>query len=71
MPGTVLAVHVRAGDDVSPGQPLVSVEAMKMEHVVTAAAAGRIRQVLVQPGDAVRLDQPLAFVDPVQEGEKA
>ncbi len=76
MPGTVLAVHVRAGDDVSAGQPLVSVEAMKMEHVVTAAVAGRIRQVLVQPGDAVRLDQPLAFVDPVlvdpvEEGEKA
>jgi acetyl-CoA/propionyl-CoA carboxylase biotin carboxyl carrier protein len=70
MPGTVLAVHVRAGDDVTPGQPLVSVEAMKMEHVVTAAAAGRIRQVLVQPGDSVKLDQALAFVDPVEEGEK-
>jgi acetyl-CoA/propionyl-CoA carboxylase, biotin carboxylase, biotin carboxyl carrier protein len=71
MPGTVLAVHVKAGDDVSPGQPLVSVEAMKMEHVVTAAAAGRIRQVLVRPGDSVRLDQPLAFVDPEEESEKA
>ena len=63
MPGTVLAVHVGAGDDVQEGQPLVSVEAMKMEHVVKAAVAGRVRQLLVGTGDSVKLDQPLAYLD--------
>ncbi len=63
MPGTVLAVHVSPGDRVSAGQPLVVVEAMKMEHVVAAAAPGTVREVLVKPGDAVVLDQPLAVVE--------
>jgi acetyl-CoA/propionyl-CoA carboxylase, biotin carboxylase, biotin carboxyl carrier protein len=63
MPGTVLAVHVSPGDHVSAGQPLVVVEAMKMEHVVAATAPGTVREVLVRPGDAVVLDQPLAVVE--------
>jgi acetyl-CoA/propionyl-CoA carboxylase biotin carboxyl carrier protein len=63
MPGTVLAVHVAPGESVAAGQPLVVVEAMKMEHVVAASAPGTVREVLVKPGDAVVLDQPLAVVD--------
>jgi acetyl-CoA/propionyl-CoA carboxylase biotin carboxyl carrier protein len=63
MPGTVLAVHVSPGDQVTAGQPVVVVEAMKMEHVVAASAPGTVREVLVKPGDAVILDQPLAVVE--------
>ncbi|HVX20989.1 MAG TPA: biotin carboxylase N-terminal domain-containing protein [Acidimicrobiales bacterium] len=63
MPGTVVAVHVAAGDRVAAGQPLVAVEAMKMEHVVRADVAGTVKEVLVHDGDAVALDQPLAVVD--------
>jgi biotin carboxyl carrier protein len=37
---------------------------MKMEHVVAATAPGTVREVLVKPGDAVVLDQPLAVVEP-------
>jgi acetyl-CoA/propionyl-CoA carboxylase, biotin carboxylase, biotin carboxyl carrier protein len=63
MPGTVLAVHVAADDAVQAGQPVVSVEAMKMEHVVVARSAGTVRKVLVAVGDSVALDQPLAVIE--------
>jgi acetyl-CoA/propionyl-CoA carboxylase biotin carboxyl carrier protein len=63
MPGTVLAVHVAPGESVETGQALVVVEAMKMEHVIAAAAPGTVREVLVKPGDRVVLDQPLAVVE--------
>ena len=62
MPGTVLAVHVTTGDIVAVGQPLVTVEAMKMEHVVAAGIDGRVAKVLVSAGDPVSLGQPLAEV---------
>jgi 3-methylcrotonyl-CoA carboxylase alpha subunit len=61
-PGTVLAVHVKSGDSVRAGQPLVTVEAMKMEHVVTAPTDGTVTKVLVAPGEGVSLGQSLAEV---------
>ena len=42
MPGTVVAVHVADGDDVEAGQTIVTVEAMKMEHRITAPISGRV-----------------------------
>jgi 3-methylcrotonyl-CoA carboxylase alpha subunit len=53
MPGVVTQVLVREGDAVSRGQPLVIVEAMKMEHVVRAHRAGRVRALSVRKGDQV------------------
>jgi acetyl-CoA/propionyl-CoA carboxylase biotin carboxyl carrier protein len=69
MPGVVLAVHAKPGDTVEAGQPLVVVEAMKMEHVVTAPSAGTVAQVLVRAGDSVKLDQPLVALQPIAGGE--
>ena len=64
MPGRVLAVHVKAGDEVAKGAPLVVLEAMKMEQTITAPAAGRIARVLCAPGDQVREGaELLAFED--------
>ncbi|HEX6394317.1 MAG TPA: biotin carboxylase N-terminal domain-containing protein [Acidimicrobiales bacterium] len=62
MPGTVLAVHVKSGDSVRAGQPLVTVEAMKMEHVVSSQMDGTVTRVLVAPGESVSLGQSLAEV---------
>jgi acetyl-CoA/propionyl-CoA carboxylase, biotin carboxylase, biotin carboxyl carrier protein len=64
MPGTVLQVHAKPGDIVISGQALVSVGAMKMEHVVTAPIDGQVEAVLVQSGDPVALDQVLAVIEP-------
>ncbi len=64
MPGTVIAVLVEAGAVVSAGQSLLVVEAMKMEHPVTAPVAGVVTDILARQGDQVALDQPLAVVAP-------
>jgi acetyl-CoA/propionyl-CoA carboxylase, biotin carboxylase, biotin carboxyl carrier protein len=63
MPGAVLAVHVTPGQQVGPGDPIVTVEAMKMEHAVTAAAAGRIADVRVRAGEQVTRGQTLATLE--------
>ncbi len=62
MPGTVLAVHVTEGGQVTAGQPLLIVEAMKMEHVVTAPADGVVTELTARVGQQVRLDEPLAVI---------
>ncbi|HEX3947500.1 MAG TPA: biotin carboxylase N-terminal domain-containing protein, partial [Acidimicrobiales bacterium] len=69
MPGTVVAVHASAGDHVDVGQPLVVVEAMKMEHTVRAPDAGTVAEMLVKVGQAVGLDQPLAVLGLEGTGE--
>ena len=53
MPGQVIAVNVRAGDKVSQGDVLVVVEAMKMEHSISAPKAGVVKQVICAAGDRV------------------
>ncbi|WP_280402166.1 biotin carboxylase N-terminal domain-containing protein [Nocardia carnea] len=63
MPGTVLAVATTSGATVAAGDPVLVVEAMKMEHSLTAPLGGTA-EILVKPGDSVRLDQVLARVHP-------
>jgi 3-methylcrotonyl-CoA carboxylase alpha subunit len=62
MPGTVIAVQVIAGGEVTAGQPLLIVEAMKMEHVVTAPADGTVVELRARIGQQVRLDETLAVI---------
>ena len=59
MPGNVIRVLVKAGDEVSSGQPLLVLEAMKMEHTIVAPANGIVEEVLFQPGDLVQNDAKL------------
>ena len=63
MPGAVVAVHVTAGDRVAAGDRILTIEAMKMEHPVTAPHDGIVR-LDVAVGDQVRRDQVLAHVHP-------
>ncbi|MBN6051980.1 ATP-grasp domain-containing protein [Nonomuraea sp. RK-328] len=67
MPGTVLVVKVQAGDLVAEGEPLLIVEAMKMEHTVTAPLAGRVTELPAQAGRPVDMDAVLAVVTPEEE----
>ena len=53
MSGKVIAVHVSVGDTVRRGAPLFAVEAMKMEHAVTATVDGVVEEVLVSAGEQV------------------
>jgi 3-methylcrotonyl-CoA carboxylase alpha subunit len=63
MPGKVLQVLVRAGDEVVAGDALVIVEAMKMETRLVAEAAGTVAEVRVAAGDMVDGSQVLIVVD--------
>jgi propionyl-CoA carboxylase alpha chain len=67
MPGTVTAVHVTAGDVVTAGQPLLVLEAMKMQHPVVAPAAGIVRSVDVAVGRQVDAGAVLAVIEPKEE----
>ncbi|MFM9693471.1 acetyl-CoA carboxylase biotin carboxylase subunit [Streptomyces europaeiscabiei] len=71
MPGTVTVVKVAVGDQVTAGQSLLVVEAMKMEHVVCAPHAGTVTELDVTPGTTVAMDQVLAVVAPHEQEEAA
>ncbi len=62
MPGKVVALTAEVGSNVAPGDPVVVIEAMKMEHTVRAPAAGVVTAIEVIIGDQVEADQELAVV---------
>jgi propionyl-CoA carboxylase alpha chain len=57
MPGLLTAVVVGEGQEVKAGEPLVVVEAMKMENVLRAERDGRIAKLRAKPGDSLAVDQ--------------
>ncbi len=63
MPGKVLRVLVKPGDEVRTRQGLVVVEAMKMENELRAAREGRVREVLVAEGQSVEAGTALVVVE--------
>jgi len=65
MPGKVLKVMVRAGERVEAGQPLLVMEAMKMETTLYADGAAIVKRVAVGPGDAVDHGAVLIELSPV------
>jgi 3-methylcrotonyl-CoA carboxylase alpha subunit len=63
MPGKVIAVLVQAGATVERGAPLVIMEAMKMEHTITAPAAGTVREIRYGVGEQVAEGEDLIRFD--------
>ncbi|HET9105378.1 MAG TPA: biotin carboxylase N-terminal domain-containing protein [Solirubrobacteraceae bacterium] len=63
MPGSVLLVPARAGQQVKTGDPVVVLESMKMELAITAPLDGVVAEISVAVGDRVAVDQPLARVE--------
>jgi pyruvate carboxylase subunit A/propionyl-CoA carboxylase alpha chain len=70
MPGSVLRVGAAKGDAVTAGQPLVWLEAMKMEHTITAPADGVLVELNVEPGQQVEVGAVLARVDHQSDANK-
>jgi acetyl/propionyl-CoA carboxylase alpha subunit len=66
MPGSVLRVGAAVGDTVTAGQPLIWLEAMKMEHTVTAPSDGVLAELNVETGQQVEVGAVLARVDTPQ-----
>ncbi|MFD7004656.1 acetyl/propionyl/methylcrotonyl-CoA carboxylase subunit alpha [Rhodococcus jostii] len=68
MPGSVIRVGAAAGDSVSAGQPIVWLEAMKMEHTIKAPASGVLTELSVTAGQQVDVGTVLAVVEAAQPG---
>jgi acetyl/propionyl-CoA carboxylase alpha subunit/acetyl-CoA carboxylase carboxyltransferase component len=64
MPAVVVAIPVAPGQEVARGEPVARIESMKVEMVVTAPAAGVVREVLAVPNTQVDAGAPLLRVDP-------
>lgn len=64
MPGRIVRLLVEVGQDVEAGQPLLIVEAMKMENEMKAPVAGRVEALMVAEGDAVEAGAALARIEP-------
>lgn len=62
--GRILHLLVTADDQVNEGDPLIIMEAMKMEHTLYAPVAGRVADLATQPGNQASKDQPLLRIAP-------
>jgi 3-methylcrotonyl-CoA carboxylase alpha subunit len=67
MPGKITAVDVAPGDKVTKGQRLLTMEAMKMEHALTAPFNGVVAELNVSAGDQVQVDAVLARIEAVEQ----
>jgi biotin carboxyl carrier protein len=63
MPGKVVRLLVREGDEVEPGRGVAVVEAMKMQNELKSPKKGIVRKLLVEEGDTVNAGEVLAIVD--------
>ena len=72
MPGAVIRLAAALGDTVTVGQPLIWLEAMKMEHTITAPSDGVVTQLDVAVGQQVEVGTVLARVQnpAAEEGEQ-
>jgi biotin carboxyl carrier protein len=71
IPGLVVAILVRAGQTVQPGEPVVVVEAMKMQNELAATVSGVVSAVPVEVGQTVNPGDPLVIVEPAVAGPPA
>ena len=70
-PSIVLTVHAQPGQTVARGDLLLSLEAMKMEMLVSATETGVVKEVLVRPGEQVAAGQPLAQIESGEQEQAA
>jgi len=62
MPGTIIDVKVNVGDAVKAGQPIVILEAMKMENDIVAPVDGKVTSIVVKKGDTVNSNDTIATI---------
>ena len=67
---TIVSIEAAAGDVVAAGQELVILEAMKMQHVVTAPCSGTVRELTAGVGETVVDAHPLVLIEPSEGGSQ-
>ena len=63
MPGLIIELCVNVGDDVTEFQTVAVLEAMKMENQIASTANGKVKEIKVKVGDAVRGDDVLMVLE--------
>lgn len=63
LPGSIVKVLVQAGQEVKKGDTVLTMESMKMENIIAAEVNGKVKTVLVQPGQNVMQDAPLVEIE--------
>ncbi len=63
MVGKIVSVEVKPGDSINENDPIVILEAMKMEMPVPSPASGTVKEILVNPGDEVEADKVIAVIE--------
>ena len=64
--GTIVAIKVREGDLVRPGQQIAVLESMKMEHLVTAPHGGKVTKLVAGPGATLMQDEAILYLEPAE-----
>jgi acetyl/propionyl-CoA carboxylase alpha subunit/acetyl-CoA carboxylase carboxyltransferase component len=64
--GTIVAIEVREGDLVRPGQQIAVLESMKMEHLVTAPHGGKVTRIAAESGVTLMQDEAILFLEPAE-----
>ena len=64
--GTIVAIEVREGDLVRPGQQIAVLESMKMEHLVTAPHGGKVTKLAASAGATLMQDEAILFLEPAE-----
>jgi acetyl/propionyl-CoA carboxylase alpha subunit/acetyl-CoA carboxylase carboxyltransferase component len=64
--GTIVAIEVREGDLVRPGQQIAVLESMKMEHLVTAPHGGKVTKVIAGVGVTLMQDEAILYLEPAE-----
>ena len=59
LPGTVIEIFIKAGDQIEAGQVILIIEAMKMKNSIRSTRAGKIVEVLIRAGQTVAHKEPL------------
>ena len=63
MQGTILQVKIEPGQQIAAGDVVCILEAMKMENHITSDHDGVVKDLMIQKGDVVQADQPLALIE--------
>lgn len=66
LPGLIKKIHVREGDVIKPGQPVLIIEAMKMENEINAPAGGMIIDIRFHEGDSVNQGDVIFYLKPAE-----
>ncbi|MGB3866900.1 MAG: carboxyl transferase domain-containing protein [Xanthobacteraceae bacterium] len=69
--GTIVAINVAEGDLVRPGQHIVVIESMKMEHLVAAPQGGKVVKIAARDGETLMPGDAILFIEPADVGSHA